>query len=64
VEAFPAAAAKAAAIGKTGADGSLTWRPPANMTGPCLFAAEWKDKAPAGEPYDAVNYEASLSVNW
>ncbi|MBL8221237.1 MAG: DUF4198 domain-containing protein [Bryobacterales bacterium] len=64
IEVFLPGAAKTAEAGRTGADGKLNWQTPAGSKGPALFSAMFKDPAPAGASYDAVNYETSLYVNW
>ena len=47
-------------IGKTGADGRLTYRPAA--PGPVAFHAEWSVPPPAGARYDSVNLSTSVTV--
>lgn len=64
VEVFLAGAAKAVDAGKTGSDGHLKYRPAAGSHGPAVFSVTHKDPAPAGAPYDNVNYETSLYVTW
>jgi hypothetical protein len=59
-----AGAAEASAAGRTGPNGSLTYRPPAGAKGPAMFSAEVKQAPPAGAKYDAVNYSTSLYVSW
>lgn len=64
VEVLPAGAKEGVPAGKTGADGRISYRPPAGAKGPALFSAEWKAPPPAGARYDSVNYSTSLYVNW
>lgn len=64
IEVFLPGAAKTVEAGKTGADGKVAWQAPAGAKGPALFSATFKDPAPAGAAYDAVNYETSLYVSW
>jgi uncharacterized GH25 family protein len=64
IEVFMAGAAEASAAGRTGPNGSLTYRPPAGAKGPAMFSAEVKQAPPAGAKYDAVNYSTSLYVSW
>ena len=64
VEVFLASSGSAAATLKTGADGKIMFQPPAGAKGPALFSAMFKDPAPSGAAYDAVNYETSLYVTW
>ncbi len=64
VEVFLAGTAKAANAGQTGPDGGLTYRLPPAVKGPALFSASWREPAPAGAPFDFVNYETSLTASW
>lgn len=64
IEVFLSGMAKGIDAGKTGADGKITWQPAAGAKGPAMFSAMFKDKAPSGAAYDAVNYETSLYVSW
>lgn len=64
VSVFLAGSATATDAGKTGPDGKLRYQPPSDVKGPAMFSVEFKDPAPAGAPYDTVNYESSLYVNW
>jgi hypothetical protein len=50
--------------GKTGPDGRVSYKPAPGTTGPAMFAAELKDRAPAGAQYDSVNYSTALFVTW
>jgi uncharacterized GH25 family protein len=49
-------------IGKTGADGKLTYKVPAGKKGAVLFIGERQDKAPAGAAYDTQNYASTTQV--
>jgi uncharacterized GH25 family protein len=51
------------AIGKTGADGKLVYKP-ADATGPALFLAEVKEKAAVGGPVDYRTFSTSTYVTW
>jgi uncharacterized GH25 family protein len=64
VEAFHAGSAKPMEIGRTGSDGRLSFRPAAGSSGPALFAASLRARAPAGADYDFLNRETSLTVSW
>jgi hypothetical protein len=64
IEVFLVGAPQAAAAGKTGPDGRLTYRPPAGAKGPAMFSAQVKEPPPAGAKYDSVNYATSLYVSW
>ncbi len=48
---------------KTVAGGTITWKPAA-AKGAALFAADWKEPAPAGANFDFTTCETSLSANW
>ncbi|MBS1830846.1 MAG: DUF4198 domain-containing protein [Acidobacteria bacterium] len=64
IEVLLPGASKGVVTGKTDAAGKFTWTPPATAKGPALFSAMFKDPAPAGATYDAINYETSLYVTW
>jgi len=62
VQAYLSKAPDAVEIGKTDANGKLTYRLAPGAAGPILFSAEWKVPPPAGAAYDTVNYSTSLYV--
>lgn len=64
VEVFLAGAASAVAAGKTDAEGKIRYQPQVGSAKRALFTAEFKQAAPQGASYDAVNYETSLLVSW
>lgn len=64
VEVFVAGAPAANGLGKTDAEGKVRYQPPTGAAKQALFMAEFKQAAPKGAAYDALNYETSLHVSW
>ncbi len=52
------------AIGSTGADGKVAYRPSAGSRGPAMFLSEFSEKAPGGSPIDERRFSTTLYVNW
>jgi uncharacterized GH25 family protein len=64
IEVFLAGASTAGEAGKTNSEGKVRYQPPVGAGAQALFVAEFKQAAPKGASYDAVNYETSLYVSW
>jgi uncharacterized GH25 family protein len=63
VQVVPNGEEKAVDLGKTGADGKVTYKAAA-VHGPAMFLSEFSEKAPAGSPIDARRFSTTLYVNW
>jgi uncharacterized GH25 family protein len=55
---------KEVVLGKTGADGRLSYAVPAGAKGPFVILAEQPVAAAKGANYDTDNYETALYLNW
>jgi uncharacterized GH25 family protein len=51
-------------VGKTGADGKVTFKPAAASKAPVMFLAEFAEKAGAGSSIDERRFSVTLYVNW
>ncbi|MCA2968041.1 MAG: DUF4198 domain-containing protein [Acidobacteriaceae bacterium] len=55
---------KEVTVGKTGADGRISYRVPAGAKGPLVILAEQSVVAAKGTGYDTDNYQTALYLNW
>ena len=55
---------KEVVLGKTGADGKMSYVAPAGAKGPFVILCEQPIAAAKGLPYDTDNYETALYLNW
>jgi uncharacterized GH25 family protein len=55
---------KETAVGKTGADGKVSYIAPAGANGPFVMLAEQSVAAAKGAGHDVDNYQTALSLNW
>lgn len=63
VQVVPNGQEKAVDLGRTGADGKVTYKPGAAQ-GPAMLLCEFSEKAPAGAPVDAHRFSTTLYLNW
>lgn len=55
---------KEVVLGKTGADGKISYAVPAGAKGPFVMLAEQPIAAGKGSSYDTDNYETAVYLNW